>query len=110
MIEAGKMRLRVEIQARTQARGQSGQQLNEWVVVASRRAEKMPYRGFESFAAQQQFARVHTMWRLRYVAGVVPSMRLVCEEKIYDIITVNDPDNTKTELMINTLERVGETR
>lgn len=105
----GKMRFRVLIEQRTNLQGSSGEPLDNWLVFASRRAGKVSAPGSEQFAAQQQFGRVPTIFRMRYVDGVLPSMRLRADGKLYEIISAIDPDDgLRVELEITTLERVGE--
>jgi SPP1 family predicted phage head-tail adaptor len=105
---AGKMRFRVVIEQRSTKQDASGEPLLEWDLFASRRAAKVSTTGSEQFAAQQQFGRVPTVFALRYLDGVLPSMRLREGGKVYEIISVVDPDGRKTDLTITTLERVGE--
>jgi SPP1 family predicted phage head-tail adaptor len=102
------MRFRVTIESRTSVQDASGEQLNTWNLFASRRAGKVSTSGSEQFAAQQQFGRVPTIFAMRYVAGVLPSMRLREGGKVYEIVSVVDPDGGKTEMNVMCEERVGE--
>jgi SPP1 family predicted phage head-tail adaptor len=108
MVRAGKMRHRVLIEERTDEQDSSGQQLDVWTTFARRWAERLETPGSESSAPQQQFARVPTVWRLRFIAGVLPSMRLTSGGKLYDIISAIDREGMGAETHITTLERVGE--
>jgi SPP1 family predicted phage head-tail adaptor len=102
------MRFRVRIEAPSTTQGPSGQPLDQWSLYAERFAAVVPTAGSERFAAQQQFARTPTTWKLRHLEGVNPSMRLVFKGRVYDIVSVVDPDETRRELILTTLERVGE--
>jgi SPP1 family predicted phage head-tail adaptor len=108
VIHPGKMRFRVSIEQRTDVQGASGEQLDTWNLFASRRAARVAMTGTEQFAAQQQFGRVPTIFTVRYIDGVLPSMRLREGVKLYEIVSAVDPDGTKEKLTITTLERVGE--
>ena len=109
MIIAGKMRYRVSIERRTTEQGASGEQLDTWVLFADRRAAKAAMTGTEQFNAQQQFGRVPTVFSVRYLEGVLPSMRLREGGKVYEIVSAVPADDIKSKLTITTLERVGET-
>jgi SPP1 family predicted phage head-tail adaptor len=102
------MRFRIAIEQRTQVQGSSGEPLDTWNLFASRRAAKVALTGTEQWAAQQQYGRVPTIFSTRYIDGVLPSMRLLEGEKVFEIVSAVDPDGTKTEMTITTLERVGE--
>jgi SPP1 family predicted phage head-tail adaptor len=107
-LKLGAMRFRVRIEQRTTQQADSGEPLDQWDFFASRRAGKKVMTGSERFAAQQQFGRLPTVFQLRYLAGVLPSMRLISDGKIYDVVSAVDPDGTKAELEITALELVGE--
>lgn len=108
-LDPGKMRFRIAIERRSDAQDAAGQQLDEWSTFASRRAsQEGPEAGSEPNAAQQQVGRMPTTWRLRFVAGVLPSMRVRVGQRVYDIVSAADPDGMKRELVLTTLERVGE--
>jgi SPP1 family predicted phage head-tail adaptor len=108
MTNAGKMRFRVLIERQSDTQEPSGQPVDVWTLFASRRAAIEALPGLEKFAPQQQVARVPTVWRTRYIAGVLPSMRLRFGQRLFDIVSAVDPDGTKTDMRITTLERIGE--
>ncbi len=108
-MNAGRARFRVRIEQQTSAQDASGQPLNQWTLFASRRAEQVPGAGGEHVEGQQQLARANVLWKLRYVDGVKPSMRIVFAGKVFEILDVNDPDGLKRSLEVSSAERVGET-
>lgn len=108
MLDAGKMRFRALVQRPSETKGPSGQPVDAWVTVANRRAARVPSAGSEQLVAQQRVGRVPVEWRLRYVDGVTPAMRLVSGGKVYEITSAIDPDGTKTELRVSSLELIGE--
>lgn len=61
-----------------------------------------PLRGRELFAAQEHAADVDVRIRMRYRAGVEPTMRVVHEGRIYDIRAVLDPELRHRELELLT--------
>lgn len=107
MIRAGPMRFQVVIERRTDEQDDAGQQLDEWDVFATRRAAMQRVTGDEIETAQQEAARVPTTFRLRWLDGVLPAMRLTCDGKVYDIKSAVDPDGLKNELIITAAELVG---
>lgn len=108
MVNAGEMRHVVRIERQTEDQESSGQLTEEWELVAQRRAAIVRTTGREVFAAQQQAARVPTLFRLRFIADVMPSMRLLCDGRVYDIKSAVDPTGRGEELLVTTEERVGE--
>lgn len=109
MIAAGRMRHRVLIQRPSEVQGDSGQPIDAWITFASRRAVKITAPGEEHMTPQQRVARAPVTWKLRWLSGVVPSMRLVADGKVYEILSAIDPNDDRRELHVSTLERVGET-
>lgn len=107
MIRAGEMRHQVVIERRSDTQSSSGEQTQDWLLVATRRAAMQRVTGQELWTAQQQAARVPTTFRLRWLDGVLPAMRLSCEGKVYDIKSAIDPDGLRNELVITALELVG---
>jgi SPP1 family predicted phage head-tail adaptor len=109
VLNLGAMRHEVRIEKRTSRQADSGQPLDEWDLIADGlRAERLATPGRELWAAQQQAARVPVMWKLRFRADVAPEMRLICAGKLYDITSVIDPEGKGAELVVTSLERVGE--
>lgn len=107
-INAGQMRQVVRIEVQGTAQDASGQPIRTWNLFAKRRAELIATSGREFFEAQQRQARVPTMFRLRHLEGVKPSMRLVHTRdganRVYNIISAIDPDGLRVETMITTEE------
>jgi SPP1 family predicted phage head-tail adaptor len=102
------MRFRVQIERPSLEQGDSGQPVDEWILVADRRAAKTISTGSESMTPQQQIARVPVLWKLWHLEGIDTNMRLRSDGRVYEIVSAIDPDGTKRELHISTLERVGE--
>ena len=103
------MRHIVRIERQVSEQDAAGQPVNTWVTHAERRSgvERAP--GREVWASAQRGGRVPVVFRpLRYVAGVLPGMRLIHLNKVYDILSVLDPTGLKEELIITAEERVEE--
>lgn len=108
MLNAGAMRHQVRIEQRTTLQQESGEPRDFWLLFAERRAERVVLSAREAQAQQQQAGRALTLFRLRYLDGVLPAMRLVSNEKLYDIKSAVDPDGRGAELLITCEEQVGE--
>ena len=106
MINAGAMRYQVRIESRSSVQDSAGEPELIWQSFASRRAELARTPGREIFA-QGREARVPTVWKLRFLDGVTPGMRLLCRGKVYDIISAIDPDGRRAETVITSQELVG---
>lgn len=105
-IRIGEMRHRVSIQKQTKSRDGFGDPKDVWREVVSRRSSVEPLVGREFFAAQERGAKVTTKLRMRYVAGVVPSMRIVWDNRWFDIVSAQQVKGKKHELLIIADERV----
>ena len=108
MVNAGAMRHQVRLETRSTARDAAGEPLLSWSLFAERRAELVRTPGTELFA-QGRNGRVPTVFKLRYLAGVTPAMRLLCKGKVFNIISAIDPDGHRAELLVTAEELVEET-
>jgi len=59
-----------------------------------------PLRGREYLAAQQEGAEATGKITIRYLPGLKPTMRLIFEGRIYQILTPIDPEEQHTELQL----------
>lgn len=101
------MRHSVTIERRTAQRDTAGGQLDVWELFAERRAERVVQGGREAQAQQQEAGRVSTLFRVRFIDGVLTSMRLICAGRLYDIKAAL-PDSQNSELTLVCEEQVGE--
>ncbi len=65
-----------------------------------------PLRGEEYFAAQQINAEITTKIVARYQRGIVPKMRAVFKDRIFEIIYVVNPDERNRELQLMVKELI----
>lgn len=107
MLAAGRLNKRITILHRATAEQSDsyGQPQDDWIVFAERWAAVEPLQGREFFESQQTQAQVTTRFRLRYLPGVTPAMRISYEGREYDIQSVIDPEERHRELVIMALER-----
>jgi SPP1 family predicted phage head-tail adaptor len=102
------MRHRVTIQQRATGTDAAGGMLNTWEDFARRRASIDRTTGSELWGSAQRSARVPTVFRLRFLEGVVPKMRLLCGGAVYNILSAVDQEGRKAELVITAEELVEE--
>lgn len=105
---AGKARHQVTIEERVTQQDSTGEPELTWNTFAVRRAELMRTPGAEVFAEGRN-GRVPTVFKLRFLEGVLPGMRLLCKGKVYDITSAIDSEGMRAELVVTTEELVEET-
>ena len=106
-IRAGKLRHIITIQQPGTGRDACGGVLStSWVDFATNvRASVEPLQGREFFASVQQGAELTTRFRLRYLPGVRPDMRIIHQGRIYLISAPPiDCDMLHVELHIMAVE------
>lgn len=109
-LSPGALRQKITIQQRSTTQDAAGEQLPVWSTFATRRAELIRLPGKEVFASETRNGRVPATWRLRWLEGVLPKMRVVDQEnRVYDIISASDPTGRREELLITSQELVEET-
>lgn len=111
-MRAGRLRHVVTIQQRSTAQDSSGALDGDWVDVATVRAEVRSPAGLERVQAgmEQTVATVTHTVRMRKEVTVLPSMRVVWEGKILQVVSVMDPDNLGVQLLLNCYEVVEPVR
>lgn len=77
-----------------------GGEVKNWQPVATVWAAVEPLSGREFFAASQVNAEVTGRIRIRYMAGVRPTMRAVLGERVFEILAVIDPQERHEELQL----------
>lgn len=97
-MKAGLLRHRVTIQSKTVTRNTIGEDVVTWGTHASLWASVTPLRGTEYVSLRQQGSDLTTRIRTRYVAGVIPSMRVLHGTDAYEIQEVFSPAELKAEL------------
>lgn len=106
-ISAGALRHVIEVQQRVDTKDASGDPLVQWVRFAMVRASVEPLLGKEFFASEQREAKVNTRIRLRYLAGLVPQMRIIWDNRWFDIQSVALVNGIKYEMVVMANELVG---
>ena len=112
-LNLGAMRHVVRIEQRSPAQDPTGDQVLSWSpFVGPRRAEIVSTPGREFFNSAERQGRIPTIFKLRYLDGVTPAMRLIHStggvEAVFKILSAIDPDHLRVELVITCEELVGE--
>jgi SPP1 family predicted phage head-tail adaptor len=109
-MNAGKMRQRVTLQRQTDTGGLDdyGQPLPPWEDVASVWAAVDPLEGRELWAAQQVNAEISARISIRYREGVTTQMRVAFGDRLYDVLSLVDPEEGHRELQLLCRQVVAE--
>ena len=100
-MNAGKLRKLITIQQPSATNDEYGAQVITWSSFGvDRWAGVEPLNGREYFAGQQFQSKVDTRFTLRYLAGITPKMRILCDSLSYDIESVINIDARDRELQI----------
>lgn len=108
MVRTGAMRYIISVQQRSQTLDAWGAPTEAWVEVFSCRAAIDWTPGREVFEAAARNARTPTTFRIRWRAGVVPSMRIVYQTRVFNIISAVDQDGRREQLTLMAEELVSE--
>jgi SPP1 family predicted phage head-tail adaptor len=103
------MRHQLTLQVRVTAQDSAGEPLLSWSDFATRRCAVEYAPGSELWVSAQRQARVPTVFRLRYLDGVTPSMRVVFNGKVFNVLSAVDQESRHEELVITAEELVGVT-
>jgi head-tail adaptor len=107
-LRAGELDTRIRIEERAVSQDAAGEPDPEWVLVAERWASIARTPGSEIWSSAQRVGRVPTVFRLRYLAGIAPSMRVVLGQQVFDIKSVVRPSGRSSEMLLVTDELVEE--
>jgi SPP1 family predicted phage head-tail adaptor len=81
---------RITIESLTQTRDAYGATVDTWTTFATVWAKKRDIRGDEYFAAQQMNAKVDSVFTIRWLSGVLQTMRISYDSKYWDIRSINE--------------------
>jgi len=87
-MRSGSLDRKITIQKKTVSQNTFGEEVETWSTFSKVWAKVIPLRGQERFESKQVNAELDTMFRIRYLTGVLPTMRIVHETRLYDIHSV----------------------
>ena len=105
-MRAGKLRHRITIEQNTPTRDALGAEVDSWSSFAVRWAAVEPLGGREFWDARRVNAERRVRFRLRYVVGVTPEMRVSFDGRVFDIQAVIDVEERNRELQLVCEEQV----
>lgn len=108
MMRAGDMRHQVTIEQRSTTQDAAGEPSLTWSTYVTRRAAVDRAAGREVWASAQRQGRVPVVFRLRYLSGVTPAMRIVWGGRVHNILSAVDQGGLGEELIITAEELVGD--
>lgn len=104
-MEAGKLRHLVKVQEPMPTANEFGEPEIAWVDFATVWAAIEPLRGRERWAAQQINAEVSHRIRMRFLAGVLATFRVLFGVRAFDIQAVLNIEERNRELQLLCIER-----
>lgn len=96
----GQLRHRITIQQKTRVQNEYGEEIADWVDVASVWASVNPISGREFFAAEAVNSEVTHKINMRYRSGITPDMRVKFKERYFQIIVVMNLQEKNVELQL----------
>ncbi len=99
-MRAGQLRHKIKIQQKTTTKDSEGIPFETWTDFAAVWAAIEPLQGREFFSAQAVNAQVTTRIRIRYQAGISPTMRVSYGTRVFDIQAVIDVEERHRELQL----------
>jgi SPP1 family predicted phage head-tail adaptor len=113
MIRVGSMRHVMRVEKRSTTRDAAGEPLHTWTTLIERMCaiERAP--GSEVWASAGKNSRVPAVFRTRYEQVIMTAVgandvRVIVNEKLYDISSAYDPDGLKHEMIVTATEKVQE--
>jgi len=105
-LRAGTLRHKVRIEVPVVIKAASGSPTTSWQLWREVFANIETLKGYERQAVNASWPGVDGRITIRYVAGLLPTMRIVHDDKIYSIIWINDIDERHREVEIMTQQGV----
>jgi len=91
-MQSGRLDRRIVIQSASTTQDASGQEIETWATFATVWAERKDVRGGERFTSQQQLATRTATFRLRWLAGIDETMRVVDDGTTWNVLGVADSE------------------
>lgn len=104
-MRAGRLKQRVRIQEFVEVVDEYGTPIgSDWEDVAIVWASVEPLRGREYIQLQNTQAELTTRIRIRYQPGITPAMRVLYDDRKFNIQSVIDPEERHRELELMCIE------
>jgi SPP1 family predicted phage head-tail adaptor len=100
LMKIGKLRHRIAIEKVAETQDSDGSVIETWSTFANAQASIEPISGREYFAAQTTQADVTHRISLRFIAGVIPKMRVKYGSRIFGILSAINVNERNRELQL----------
>jgi len=105
-MRSGPLRHWVTIRTYTKSRDSYGAEVETWADFADTWASVEPLIGREYMAAKQVSAEVSHKIRMRYIAGLLPTMKIAWGAREFEIVSILNVQERNTEIVIMATEDV----
>ncbi len=99
-MRSGSLRNKINIEHAMNVKNSVGEQTKTWSIFAEVYAEAKPIRSTERFVSQRLQTEVNFQFRVRFLSGIEHDMRVVYNERIFDIDSVLNVEERNKELII----------
>jgi len=96
-MRSGALKHKITIERNAERRGESGEIIRGWTTFAQRWAAVEPLVGREIEYAHQIHADAGIRIRMRYLEGMTPSDRIVMGTRIFNVLSVQNVDESGVE-------------
>ena len=103
-LDPGKLTRRGTIQQEVVTRGASGEVLKSWSDVATVWFAMLNQSGREVVTAREVMPEMTHTIQIRYRSGVTPQMRFAYGSRLFDILSVRDPEEAHEALLLDCKE------
>lgn len=100
MMQAGRLRHRIQIKTPVEARNSYGERIVTWSTLATVWASVEPLRGREFLDAEQVQAEISHRVRMRYYPGILPNYRVVFGGRVLEIQAVINVNERNREMQL----------
>lgn len=99
-MKIGRLRHRIVIEESIAGRDSFGAEVSEWSQFAKVWADVSPVSGREFIAFKQINAEITTKVTIRYTAGVTTEMRVLFDNRIFEITSIINPEEKNVSLLL----------
>lgn len=104
ILDSSHLNRRITLQQRSASKDSFGQESTNWTDYLTCWARIEPLSGRELIAAQAQQAETTHEIVIRYRPGIVPAMRAVYQGRIFNVLSVIDPEMAHAALQLQCSE------
>jgi SPP1 family predicted phage head-tail adaptor len=105
-MRSGPLRHKVTIRTYTKSRDSYGAEVETWADFAEVWASVEPLIGREYMASKQISAEVSHKIRMRYIPGLLPTMKILWGAREFEVVSIMDVQERNQEIIIMATEDV----